>query len=169
VLLLLLQVVSSLLAGAAVGSLGGSGLADSLGRKTTLLLDAAPLLAGAVLAATAGSLSALVLGRVLSGVGIGLASALVPLYISEVRPLLGRGKSKSSASSHPGIPSRLHSEAIFVGSSAACSPALASAWPVPWSPPGGGEFSERSLFKCYHDSKCLVGGVTGLQVALLTL
>ena len=34
------QVVSSLLAGAAVGSLGGSGLADSFGRRTTLLLDA---------------------------------------------------------------------------------------------------------------------------------
>jgi len=39
-------VVSSLLAGAAVGSLGGSGLADSFGRRTTLLL-------GALLSATA--------------------------------------------------------------------------------------------------------------------
>jgi MFS family permease len=81
-------VVSSLLAGAAVGSLSGSGLADSLGRKTTLLLDAAPLLAGALLSATASSLTALILGRVLAGVGIGLASALVPLYISEARACL---------------------------------------------------------------------------------
>ena len=81
------QVVSSLLAGAAVGSLSGSGLADSLGRKTTLLLDAAPLLAGALLSATASTLTALILGRVLAGVGIGLASALVPLYISEVGPI----------------------------------------------------------------------------------
>lgn len=80
----LLQVVSSLLAGAAVGSLGGSGLADSLGRKTTLLLDAIPLLGGALLAATASSLTGIIAGRVLSGIGIGLASALVPLYISEV-------------------------------------------------------------------------------------
>lgn len=80
----LLQVVSSLLAGAAVGSLGGSGLADSLGRKTTLLLDAIPLLGGALLAATASSLTGIIAGRVLAGIGIGLASALVPLYISEV-------------------------------------------------------------------------------------
>ena len=79
-----MQVVSSLLAGAAVGSLGGSGLADSLGRKATLLLTSIPLRAGALLAATAGSLTSIVAGRVLSGVGIGLASALVPLYISEV-------------------------------------------------------------------------------------
>lgn len=78
------QVVSSLLAGAAVGSLCGSGLADSLGRKTTLLLDAIPLLVGALLAATASSLTGIVAGRIVSGIGIGLASALVPLYISEV-------------------------------------------------------------------------------------
>ena len=50
------QVVSSLLAGAAVGSLGGSGLADSFGRRTTLLLDALPMAAGAVLSATASGL-----------------------------------------------------------------------------------------------------------------
>jgi len=47
------QVVSSLLAGAAVGSLGGSGLADSFGRRTTLLLDAVPMAVGALLSATA--------------------------------------------------------------------------------------------------------------------
>ena len=50
------QVVSSLLAGAAVGSLGGSGLADTFGRRTTLLLDALPMAAGAVLSATASGL-----------------------------------------------------------------------------------------------------------------
>ena len=73
------------------GGRGGSAasaaaaLADSLGRRTSLLLDALPLLAGAALSATATSLRGLIAGRVLAGVGIGLASALVPLYISEVR------------------------------------------------------------------------------------
>ena len=79
-----MQVVSSLLAGAAAGSLAGSALADSLGRKTALLLDAVPLLVGALISATASSLTSMVAGRVLCGLGIGLASALVPLYISEV-------------------------------------------------------------------------------------
>lgn len=85
-----MQVVSSLLAGAAGGSLAGSGLADSLGRKTALLLDAVPLLIGALISATASSLTSMVVGRVFCGLGIGLASALVPLYISEVSSLLKR-------------------------------------------------------------------------------
>lgn len=80
-----LQVVSSLLAGAAVGSLAGSGLADSLGRRRAFLLDAIPMLAGPLISATATGLAAMLAGRVLTGVGIGLSSALVPLYISEVR------------------------------------------------------------------------------------
>ena len=79
------QVVSSLLAGAAVGSLAGSGLADQFGRRTTLLIDAVPMFLGAVLCATATSLNTLITGRLIAGIGIGLSSALVPLYISEVR------------------------------------------------------------------------------------
>lgn len=82
------QVVSSLLAGAAIGSLSGSTLADSLGRKIAFAANAAPLLAGALLSATATSLVPMVAGRAIAGFGIGLASALVPLYISEVHPIL---------------------------------------------------------------------------------
>ncbi len=78
--------VSSLLAGAAIGSLSGSTLADSLGRRNAFLANAAPLLAGALLSATATSLAPMVAGRAIAGFGIGLASALVPLYISEVHP-----------------------------------------------------------------------------------
>lgn len=80
--------MSSLLAGAAVGSLGGSGLADSLGRRKAFLLDAIPLAVGAAVSALAGSLSVMLAGRFLSGLGIGLSSALVPLYISEVRYII---------------------------------------------------------------------------------
>ena len=84
-------VVSSSLAGAALGSFGGAGLADSLGRRRALLLDCAPLLAGSLLCAAAGSLTTLLAGRVLVGIGIGLSSALVPLYISEIAPTRLRG------------------------------------------------------------------------------
>lgn len=82
----MVQVVSSCLAGAAVGSLSGSGLADSLGRRKALLLAALPMILGSLLCATATNFSAIVGGRVAVGVGIGLSSALVPLYISEVSP-----------------------------------------------------------------------------------
>ncbi|KAL4437118.1 hypothetical protein ABPG75_004257 [Micractinium tetrahymenae] len=85
------MVVSSLLAGAAVGSLAGSGLADSLGRRRAFLLDALPMLAGPLISAGATGLAAMLAGRVLTGVGIGLSSALVPLYISEISPTALRG------------------------------------------------------------------------------
>jgi MFS family permease len=78
------QVVSTCLAGAAVGSISGAGLAEKFGRKGTLVLDTIPLLLGAFAMATATSLNGLIAGRVLVGIGIGLASAIVPLYISEV-------------------------------------------------------------------------------------
>lgn len=81
------QVVSSTLAGAAVGSLTGSSLADNLGRRKAFLLDTIPLALGPLLSATATSLSAMIAGRLIAGVGIGLSSALVPLYISEVSSL----------------------------------------------------------------------------------
>ena len=78
------QVVSSTLAGAAVGSLTGSSLADNLGRRKAFLLDSLPLVLGPVLSATATGLTAMIAGRLIAGFGIGLSSALVPLYISEV-------------------------------------------------------------------------------------
>jgi len=44
-----------------------------------------PLFMGAFLCATANSLNWMIAGRVMIGIGIGLASGLVPLFISEVR------------------------------------------------------------------------------------
>jgi sugar porter (SP) family MFS transporter len=84
-------VVSSVLAGAAVGSLGGSGLADAWGRRKTLLADAAPLLVGALICAAATGPAGMIFGRFLVGIGIGISSALVPLYISEIAPPSLRG------------------------------------------------------------------------------
>jgi sugar porter (SP) family MFS transporter len=84
-------VISSSLAGAAVGSLGGSGLADALGRRKAFFLDCVPLLLGALLCSTATGSSSIILGRAIIGLGIGLSSALVPLYISEIAPTNLRG------------------------------------------------------------------------------
>ena len=44
------------------------------------------MLIGSLLSATASNLTMMVAGRLFVGVGIGLSSALVPLYISEVSP-----------------------------------------------------------------------------------
>lgn len=77
--------VSMVLAGATIGSTSGSGLADGLGRRKSFLLSAIPLVIGSILCATAGSATALLAGRFLCGVGIGLTSAVTPVYISEAR------------------------------------------------------------------------------------
>ncbi|KAI8468900.1 MAG: general substrate transporter [Monoraphidium minutum] len=84
-------VVSSTLMGAAGGSLLGGSFADALGRRASFMLCALPMLVGPLLSATATSLNPMVAGRFLAGVAIGLSSALVPLYISEVAPTKSRG------------------------------------------------------------------------------
>jgi len=84
-------VVSSTLLGAAVGSLTGGGAADALGRRKAFMLCAVPMFTGPLLSALATSLNQMVAGRFLAGLAIGLSSALVPLYISEVSPTAIRG------------------------------------------------------------------------------
>uniref|UniRef100_A0A2P2M5R2 Major facilitator superfamily (MFS) profile domain-containing protein n=1 Tax=Rhizophora mucronata TaxID=61149 RepID=A0A2P2M5R2_RHIMU len=84
-------VVSTLLAGATVGSFAGGALADKFGRTKTFQLDAIPLTVGAILTATAQSVQTMIIGRLLAGIGIGISSAIVPLYISEISPTEVRG------------------------------------------------------------------------------
>ncbi|MGD0965822.1 MAG: sugar porter family MFS transporter [Candidatus Acidiferrales bacterium] len=84
-------VVSVVLVGACVGALGGGPLADRFGRRKTLLVTSLIFVAGAVVCAAAISITTLIAGRAIVGLGIGLASSAVPLYISEVAPAHARG------------------------------------------------------------------------------
>ena len=84
-------VVSVVLVGAAIGALGGGKLSDHIGRRMTLLLTSLIFIAGAILCAMASSENMLVVGRAIVGLGIGLSSTTVPVYISEVSPAKARG------------------------------------------------------------------------------
>ncbi|XP_034583195.1 probable plastidic glucose transporter 1 isoform X1 [Setaria viridis] len=84
-------VVSIFIVGAFFGSLGSSALVDKFGCKRTLQIDSIPLIIGALLSAQADSLDEMLLGRFLVGIGIGVNTVLVPLYISEVAPTKYRG------------------------------------------------------------------------------
>ncbi|KAG0558406.1 hypothetical protein M758_10G024400 [Ceratodon purpureus] len=84
-------VVSIFIVGAFLGSVGGGVFADKLGRRRTFQLDAIPLVLGAALSATAQSANVMILGRFLVGIGIGVNTGLVPMYISEVAPTKFRG------------------------------------------------------------------------------
>ncbi|KAJ7570475.1 hypothetical protein O6H91_01G121500 [Diphasiastrum complanatum] len=84
-------VVSIFLIGAFLGSLSGGILADKVGRRRTFQLDMLPMILGAALSASTQTVGGMLLGRFLVGLGIGVNTALVPLYISEVAPTKYRG------------------------------------------------------------------------------
>jgi SP family galactose:H+ symporter-like MFS transporter len=84
-------VVGMVLVGAAMAALGGGRLSDRLGRRATLILTSLIFIVGALICAFAGSFGMLLLGRFIVGLGIGLASTTVPVYISEVAPPKARG------------------------------------------------------------------------------
>ena len=84
-------VVAVVLIGAAAGALVGGRLSDRLGRRRALLLTSIIFIVGALLCAVASSLRVLICGRVIVGIGIGLSSTTVPVYISEISPAKTRG------------------------------------------------------------------------------
>jgi sugar porter (SP) family MFS transporter len=84
-------IVSTLLVGAVVGALSGGPLSDRVGRRPTALLAAVIFGLGALAVALAPSVAFIVFGRFLLGLGVGLASMIVPLYIAEIAPAERRG------------------------------------------------------------------------------
>lgn len=85
-------VVSAILIGAMIGALGSGRLADRFGRRSVIIAAAVVFVAGALVAAFAPTVAALLAARLLLGLGIGAASALVPVFIAEVAPPSSRGK-----------------------------------------------------------------------------
>ncbi|XAR60644.1 hypothetical protein NMG60_11034101 [Bertholletia excelsa] len=84
-------VVSGSLYGALLGSLLVYPIADFLGRKRELILAAALYVLGGSVTACAPGLGVLLVGRLLYGLGIGLAMHGAPLYIAETCPSQIRG------------------------------------------------------------------------------
>ncbi|WP_222914844.1 sugar porter family MFS transporter [Natrinema sp. SYSU A 869] len=84
-------VVSGAMVGAIVGAAFGGRLADRLGRRRLILLGAVLFFVGSFIMAVAPTVEILIVGRLLDGVGIGFASVVGPLYISEIAPAKIRG------------------------------------------------------------------------------
>ncbi|WGD38339.1 sugar porter family MFS transporter [Lysinibacter sp. HNR] len=85
-------VTSSLLLGAALGSLVGGRIADKRGRRRLILWLAILFFMGAVSCALAPSVELLILARLVLGLAVGGASITVPLYLAEVSPAQRRGR-----------------------------------------------------------------------------
>ncbi|WVZ03512.1 hypothetical protein V8G54_024318 [Vigna mungo] len=83
---------SGSLYGALIGSVLAFNVADFLGRRRELILAALLYFVGALVTAFAPDFPVLVLGRLIYGIGIGLAMHAAPMYIAETAPTPIRGQ-----------------------------------------------------------------------------
>jgi sugar porter (SP) family MFS transporter len=84
-------IVAGLLVGAVFGALAGGRLADLISRRWTLMISGVVYVAAALAASIAQSSGQLVAARMVLGLAVGAASAVVPLYIAEHTPPKIRG------------------------------------------------------------------------------
>lgn len=83
--------VSSALLGAIFGVLAGGALSDYFGRKRTMITSATLFAVSMVGCALAPNFTMLVIFRLIGGMGIGVASIVCPMYISEISVAKSRG------------------------------------------------------------------------------
>ena len=84
--------VSSALVGCIAGVAVSGELGDRLGRKKMLVLSAILFLVAAIGCTLFATFFWIIVARVLAGIGVGIASNIVPLYISEIAPSKIRGR-----------------------------------------------------------------------------
>ena len=85
------MVVSVALAGAAVGSLCSGTVSDYYGRRHVIMFADVAFTIGSLLMGFADTIQMLMIGRVIVGIGVGVAAQIVPLYLAEVSPQEIRG------------------------------------------------------------------------------
>ncbi|RIA98920.1 transporter-domain-containing protein [Glomus cerebriforme] len=85
-------IVGAVTLGAVFGGAVAGYLSDWIGRWVTSILSALTFLGGAIVLSIAYTYSLLVIGRLIIGVGVGLASMIVPIYIGEISPRQYRGR-----------------------------------------------------------------------------
>ncbi|ACU59914.1 MFS transporter [Chitinophaga pinensis] len=84
--------VSSALVGCIIGVIFSGNLSDRLGRKKLLYMAAALFLVAALGCAFFSTLFWIIAARIGGGVAVGIASSIVPLYLSEIAPDDKRGR-----------------------------------------------------------------------------
>lgn len=84
-------IVSATTVGALCGSIASGWISDKLGRKWTAINSSLVFILGGLIQAFAGSFTQMTLGRWIVGIAVGVASMIVPLYISEMAPAQDRG------------------------------------------------------------------------------
>jgi SP family sugar porter-like MFS transporter len=84
--------MSSALAGCVLGALVAGALGERFGRKRPLIFSGALFLLSLYGTGQADAFTGFIFYRIISGVGIGMAAVLSPIYIAEISPARWRGK-----------------------------------------------------------------------------
>ncbi len=84
-------IVSILSAGTFFGALGAAPMGDLFGRRIGMIVSTIIFMFGVILQTAATAIPLFVAGRFFAGLGVGLVSALIPLYQSETAPKWIRG------------------------------------------------------------------------------
>jgi sugar porter (SP) family MFS transporter len=85
-------VTGSAILGCPFGPLAGISLADTFGRRKTLIFSAMLFVVSTAGSALATGMTQFAVWRFIGGVGVGLASAVSPMYIAEIAPARLRGR-----------------------------------------------------------------------------
>jgi MFS transporter, SP family, arabinose:H+ symporter len=83
--------VSCIIWGAILGNLIAGPLSDKIGRKPSLLIAALLFTATGIMCAFANSIEIFIIGRIIGGLGVGIAILVAPVYIAEIAPAKKRG------------------------------------------------------------------------------
>ncbi|KAG1415912.1 hypothetical protein G6F58_006249 [Rhizopus delemar] len=78
--------------GAIFGGFFAGLLTDRFGRRILVIVSSLIFIAGALIMALAKSFGVLLLGRIVVGLAVGIASMIVPIYVSELSPKRIRGR-----------------------------------------------------------------------------
>ncbi|KAF8947867.1 hypothetical protein BGZ47_007535 [Haplosporangium gracile] len=85
-------IVASMAAGSFCGALLAGPLGDRISRKRTIMLAACIWIVGSIIQCVSVNVGMLIVGRIINGVAVGLASMIVPVYQAEIAPKNIRGR-----------------------------------------------------------------------------
>ncbi len=84
--------VSCLMVGAVIGAAFAGFMSDRFGRQKMLIVAGLLFSIGSIVSAISPTITLFVWARIVGGLGIGVSSTLVPLYIAEIAPSKHRGR-----------------------------------------------------------------------------